>query len=279
MSQYNNLTDKELGFSYWYVTHKYQLLSFLIGTIFVVGIVLGLYAIAQFAVHFFVDKPKIAVQNQELLLHSQIITSQQAVNEQVQDMQVLDVQVIPTNSNKYDIFVPITNPNNTYYALFEYQFLTVNGETEWKKGFLLPGQSLYLHELAYESEQNLKTANVNIRNFNWEKQVNVTEIFEKAQSLIVSNNTYTPATESTPSKVSFTIDNDSAYTYKDVGFFVVGSVGSSVLGVNYIQIDELNAGETQDLEVAWFDNLGGVSTVDIIPEIDLLNPRKILRVR
>jgi len=59
----------------------------------------------------------------------------------------------------------------------------------------------------------------------------------------------------------------------DVGFQVILLSGAQPIAYNYIQINELPSLSSKNLMVSWAENIPTVSSVKIIPQINLFDPK------
>ena len=69
----------------------------------------------------------------------------------------------------------------------------------------------------------------------------------------------------------FSLSNDTAFSYYDVGLFVLLKRGSAIVGVNKTTLSTLNSGEETDVTVNWFGTLPSVSQVEVIPELNIFD--------
>ena len=71
--------------------------------------------------------------------------------------------------------------------------------------------------------------------------------------------------------LNFKLANNSAYSYWQVGGYMILINGNGVVATNYLLVDQLKAGEIRDVSVNWAQSLPPVSTYLIEPEVDILN--------
>ena len=62
------------------------------------------------------------------------------------------------------------------------------------------------------------------------------------------------------------------FNFWDVSFSIVLFNGNIPVAINYITVDSFDSGEVKDLEVNWFNPLDRVTSIEIKPDINILNP-------
>ena len=73
------------------------------------------------------------------------------------------------------------------------------------------------------------------------------------------------------STLNFKITNGSAYSYWQVGVYMVLLGPGNVAGANYIALDQFLSGQTREIEMRWYEVLSSVNKVEILPEINVLD--------
>jgi hypothetical protein len=92
----------------------------------------------------------------------------------------------------------------------------------------------------------------------------------------VSDARFRPPAPDDPLKVSratFNVKNDTAFGYWRVSFFVILWSGSSIVGANSVTISDLRPGETREVAVSWFNEIHGVTRVEVVPEVNIFDDR------
>jgi hypothetical protein len=183
-----------------------------------------------------------------------------------------DVRVFPIGNSRYDFYSQLSNPNPDWWVEFKYQFLFDAGETTPENGFLLPGQEKPVISLAVTSQVPVQVAELKLADIVWHR-INKKVISDYATwqddrlRIEVSN-----ATFSKESGTTFTVFNNTAFSYFDPVFYVLLKRGSSVVGVSRATVASLKAGENQEISLYWFGTLPSVGEVEVIPDIQLFNP-------
>lgn len=274
----NLLTDKELATSYWYVTHKEQLEKAGVIALAIVAGFLFLYGAIGLILFY-------SYQNQELEnLQKQTIAEKinyAYLQEKNNPMPVEKgaVHVLKIDKNHYDIVVNVTNANSIWYlSSFDYYFLLQGQTTNKKTAFLLPGESKYLMNLAWESSQSFSTAELILENLKWQKQADYESLKDKILQVTTDDIKFVPSKklgieEKVPvSQVQFKTKNDSAYNFFQVDYEIVLFRGSQIVGVTKTFVKNFRAGDEETVKVNFYHALGSVDSVLIVSEVDILNP-------
>ena len=73
------------------------------------------------------------------------------------------------------------------------------------------------------------------------------------------------------SRATFDVVNQTGYSYWRVGFFITLWERSKMVGVNYVTISELKAGEIRSVDASWFTALPLVTRVEVTPDINIFD--------
>ena len=82
-----------------------------------------------------------------------------------------------------------------------------------------------------------------------------------------------PADPINVSKASFRITNNSGFGYYKVGFILTLWSGEQLIGVNRVAASNLRPGDVRIVEANWFQDVAGVSRVEVAPELDILDDK------
>lgn len=189
-----------------------------------------------------------------------------------------DVSVFSTGDGRYDFYGTIENTNDDYWMEFTYHFAYSGGQTDAQVGYVYPLEQKPVIELAYESESRPTSATLVIEDYDW-NFIDPHEIADfdawRAERIDfdVTDSEYTTALdlEDVVGRSTFTILNDSAYSYWEPEFYVLLYRGGSVVAVTKTAIPEFMAGETRTIDQNWFGSISSVTKVEAVPEIQLFD--------
>jgi hypothetical protein len=196
-----------------------------------------------------------------------------------EDLEQGESRVISIGDSRYDLYTTILNPNEDWWAEFDYVFSLGDQRTQLRKGFVLPSQQKPVAELAVESVSPIQSTKLIIENVRWHR-VDPHDVPDYAVwagdrlNLVVSNSLFERDTRfdgQSFGRTTFTIENDTAFSYYDVGLFVLLLRGNAVVGVNRTRLSSLESGVQSEVTVNWFGTLPNVSEVQIIPELNIFD--------
>ena len=195
------------------------------------------------------------------------------------DLEQGDGRVISIGNGRYDFYTTITNPNDDWWAEFEYAFSLGDASTDVQTGFILPSQEKPIAELAVESVSPIQSAALQLQNVRWHRVDHHTVPDYSTWSsdrlnFLLSASSFENETRfdgETFGRTTFTIKNDTAFSYYDVGLYVLLLRGNSVVGVNRTSLSSLESGVEEEVTVNWFGTLPSVSEVQIVPELNIFD--------
>lgn len=269
------LTETQFKAATWYVEHKLKLKK--IG----LGILIGFNVLALGYGLFGIVDYYLLSWNRDLTMRREAVLSR--ISGQVlaaiapTPLLPISVQALPTSNGKVDFLAKIQNTNPDWYVSFQYQFSAGGMMTEPQEGFILPLEEKYLFALAQEI--SAREAQLVITDYDWHRTDHRTisdiESWKAARlNFVLEDVTHTPSLQIDTSvgRTSFKVENRTAYGYWRVGFPVVLLRGTTPAAVNYIALDNFDAGEKRQVDVNWFERLPATTEADIRPEVNLFEP-------
>ena len=195
------------------------------------------------------------------------------------DIEQNSVRIFSIGDQRYDLYATIVNPNTDWWAEFSYAFSYNDTQTETRTSFVLPSQEKPVTELAVSSGVPISDAVFVISNIEWHRiDHHVIADYPTWSDDRLNIEVRDPSfvTEKrldgeVYGRTIFTIENHAAFSYYDVGLYVVLKRGSSVVGVNRTTLSTLGTGEEKEVTVNWFGTLPSVSQVEVIPELNIFD--------
>lgn len=272
------LPDRQLDTSYWYVKNKPLLKNILIFFLILINLLIwGGVIYLIFFNYVIVQKSFIQIKNEAAFDY---VNYQAFYNQHMPiDLSNSSLQVINSNGETSTYLVVVNNQNTRWMAYIDICF-SLEGKEDCSKSFIYPQENKYFIK---ESEKSI--GDFRIKNIDWEKVSDFSNIYKERFKFNLSNISFLPAsqyqgTSEVPiSKATFTVQNASAFNYAKVGFYVLLRSATSITAINYITINDLISGEQRSLEATWYETLPRIERVEIIPEVDIINPDNILRIK
>jgi hypothetical protein len=267
------MSEKGLKLAYWYVTNKLLLKRILIIVLIVVNALLAIYLIYLLVFNLYIYRSDYQAMLNNLATINQDYPNLRAVN-LPQDIKIGQIKVLPHNET-YDLMVEIANPNDQWWASFDYKFKINNEFTETRNGFILPRETKRLVDLSV-TNGNLASRLV-LSNVVWQKEINYSSLKNLRLRFDIQNVEYIPAIELgvgqelSVSRVFFTIYNNTAYNYKNVKLLILLKSADKIVAINQIASDTLKSDQSKKLESTFFQDLPRITSVEVIPEVNILD--------
>jgi len=271
----SGLSDKELKFGYFFVKHKLLFKKIFFALFIIFDIYLIGYAGYGYIKYYFIEQNSPSV-----------FTDFKIKQHPPSKIKVLNSQVIFLGKQRYDLFSLVNNQNSDWVINFDYYFIFPGGQTDAKKGFILPNETKFLSELGFKSSRRPRQISLHIENMSW-KRLNKHQIpdyndfYKKHLNFKISNIEFHSAQElalDTISRVNFNIKNNTAYSYWNVGLYVVLYRGSKIVGINHLILDKFLSGEEKDVDVAFYEKLPLVNKVKVVPDLNILDQNVYMKI-
>lgn len=275
----DQLYEKQLGISYWYVTHKILLKHILTIFLIVCDVSLFAYVFYSLSLNLVIRKNDYNAILQDVGTSNHDYSFLRQFN-LPPVISVSNVQTLPGASG-YDIVAEISNSSLKWFATFDYQFKFGEKLSEVRQGFIMPGEKKRIMDLSI-ADGNL-VSNVNFNHVNWQKEINYVKLVQEKFRFDFKNVKYIPSAElglekKVPvNRVSFDIVNSSAYNYSNVVLQIFLKSGGQVVAINQVPSGILQNGQTKSLEVNFFQRLPKIENIEIIPDVNILDPNVFLK--
>lgn len=278
-SEIGKLSEKKLKWGYWWVTHKVQVRKIFTVILGIIAFALVAFAAFGFLDWFFGSGVR---ERSEIGTLTQQVTPFASFREKIKpiDLMIDSPVVLESGNGRYDFFSNATNSNEIWWVTFEYQITASGVVTKTVPSYLLPGETKDLFALGVESDSRPGSPEIAITNLKWnrvdmhEVQPSYAAWSDARLNFRLTGLEFVPpeATDLLPvSNAKFTVVNDTGFSYFTVGFFVTLYSGPKVVGVNYVTISELRAGERRPVEASWFTTLPNISRVAVSPIVNIFD--------
>lgn len=270
------LTEKQLGFAYWYITHKLQLKKLGIGLLIAFDVITVGFGLWGYADYFLISW------NRDLALRRDMpylrFSHELVRSLGPQALNPVSADIFVSGAGKYDFLTKLQNANTDWYADFKYKFVGRGGETAEATGFILPREEKFVSVLGAALASSPVGATFQFTDIAWHRvNRHVIRDYEAWRSerlnMILTNVIHNPSLniDSTVGRTSFDTENRSAFGFWKVGFSVVLLRGSSPAAANHVVLDNFESGEKRHVDVNWFESLPGTTGVDVRPEVNIFD--------
>ena len=219
----------------------------------------------------FVEKRTVARIGLNLGTHHDITGANQA------EALVTSDPLLFASGDRFDYVAEIENGNDDWYADFRYYFKTAEGTTDFERGFVLPGEKKVLASIGQDIGG--RNADLVIEDLTWHRidarEVGDADIWfaehRDIEILDVSHGAGAIIGDQSLIQTTFSVINNSPYSYWTSDFYVVLRRGKTIVGVNKVQLAGLVAGEERDVKVNWFNGVPAGATADVEMSINFFD--------
>ncbi len=182
---------------------------------------------------------------------------------------------------KYDFINKVKNPNDSFFAFINYCFMDGDKELACSGANILPGEDKYLVILSVDYGFSLGNLSFVIKSTNWQRvdfkrYGDWSSYFRERSNFVVSGEKFDSGSSSgaglkNVNNLYFNIKNDSPYNYWELPLLIVLFNNNNVIGVNKYTVYEFMSLSDRDVNISWFNSVGTVDHVLIIPELNILD--------
>lgn len=185
------------------------------------------------------------------------------------------------HNNQYDFVVKVKNPNNNFFANINYCFFDGDKQLACSGSTIFPETAKHLIVLSTKLESRPINLRFVIRSSNWER-VDIRKFpdwkgyYSERINFLVSDTKFeslAPIELSSKSinNISFSIKNNTPYNYREVPLNIILSSRGSIVGVNKYTVTNFMSMEEKRVELSWSNSLSTVDTIEVIPDLNILN--------
>lgn len=269
------LTEKGLGFGYWWVTHKVQVRSATTIALAFLAVPLLAYGTYGFA-DWYLGSGVAERALMGSLAEQQIDYASFRAARAPKELRLESPLVLSSGDKTYDITVRAQNQNARWWVEFDYGF----GVGPKRHAVMLPGEARQLSALGVKADSRPAPSKLLVENLSWHR-VDLHKTRPDYESWAADRLAIRAeaASFSTPQptdavpvwRANFTIVNDTAFGYYDPRFVVMLISGSRIVGVNEVTVDELRPGERRDLAASWYVEVPTVTKIDVKPVVNIFD--------
>jgi hypothetical protein len=278
---------KKLKAGLWYVKHRPLFIKSLLGVFILITIGMWLYVIIGFGWYIFKGMEEDENMINELTRQNLTL----GLKSRTAGQDVLTYSSITTfrRGDKYDLMLKINNPEDKYRAEFDYCFIQGEEKLDCQENFIFPGESKYIlslsHELQSSSNIEFEVKNINWTIINphkipdWEQYKKEHLDFEFTDVEYSSGNKSEYSDKINLNSLKFNAHNATSYGYweADLNIFLYDT--GKITGVNRYTINRFDSGMKEEVELVWPGNIGRVTDVSIIPDLNIMDKSNYIQPR
>lgn len=262
----NQIPEKDIERSLWYIRNKAKIKKGIM--LFIIIITIIFFSVS---IYELIKMRKENINIQEGLKNS-INFSVLGQKNQPQNLLIGNKDIIKSGDDYYDVVISVKNPNpKTAVANLKYRFIYNDKDySNIKETFILPNETKGLIDFNVKTNI-IRKVNIEIVSITWKKFLDYElqqlpqNIFEiKDEDLIIND------TEKSRSIAEFTAVNKSPYSWLETKFYVYLYLGTKIVGVNQINVQNFFSEEERKLQTSWFYKLPSYIKLKIEPETNIL---------
>ena len=275
----DGLTVSKLNLGLWLVRNRPKIIKVIIIILAAISIITWSIFIFTFGYYvFFGMKQDEAVL--QGITNGPSISHDAVMAMAAKDLRFQEAATLKVLNNRYDFFVLASNPNDKFYAEFDYYFLADNKQTETKHGFLLPRESKYFFQLNEDFQSMPDSLEFRASEIKWTridaKKFPDWENFAQERLNITTGNIQFFPSRSTVltekvdlNELKFTTTNNTIFNYWQVNLKILLYSRGNIIGVNEYAVENLMTNESRDIVMTLPGRYSVVDEIKIIPEINI----------
>lgn len=198
--------------------------------------------------------------------------------QKAKDIMISEIVSLPSSENKKDLVVKAVNPNDNFFiSRILFQFFAGDAMIYEGESFLYPKEQQYLVAYGIPSE-NLTSVTFAIKEISFSRvHLDFENFVNKRRAFKIDNMQYIPSNELPNtgtlaiSQTRFRITNESTFSYKLVDINIALYSSESVVAVSTTKIKNFNSQDSHDVVINWLAPIPGVSRMEILPHINVLD--------
>jgi hypothetical protein len=301
----DQISNRQLSWGLWFVAHREGLKKLGYGLLIAVSVVSWGYTLWGLTDHFLLRGLDLRRAIQRDLATRQNPRAAIIQRQRPKQLEIAEVLLIPNGSTSFDVAARVVNPNPRWLATVEYHLEVPGAPAEIERTVLLPGRDHWLIRLNAESKANPSSAALTFSRIDWQRlsHLDVADpkrFMDERLNVEITQSAFVPPREltlggtgptatgtgpaavpaavaqATVSRAAFTVVNRSAYGVKDLELVVLLRRSGGIVAVNQIVLNDVRSGESRAAAATWFHPLGLVQAVEVIPYVNVFDPRAFL---
>lgn len=270
------LSEGELKFGYWFVSHKAGIRKFLIICLIIFCVLTFSYVFFSLGRYYFIQYGE--YQTSLATLSEDLVNVQgQHILNQVQPLELLTRDILPGDRGKVDIAIRVRNPNLNWGLNSVVYQVSLGGKFYDKQtSFVLPGEEKYFMILNVDGNTS-GTPQIFFENEEWTRVTKYETWGPERTNFVVNDQKFSSARQSELSgqlpisEVTATIFNDTAFNYNEVIVQTALFSGTRLAGISKVPIGDFRSRQTRPLVTRWTQSLPSISKVEVIPSVNILD--------
>jgi len=266
-----DLSNKKLKLAFWITSHRLQLRKMFVIFLVLLSAYFYLYIFVKLILLFGIQaQPHVNAMSQ--LTRNYLNYSVLNESFKAQELQFSGVEVLLGAQGKKNLAVLVKNPNKNFYAeMVDYEFYSGEEVIAVGSTYVYPDSEKYIVALGQESAlaRDIRLAITAIK---WTRTS--PEFFIKtaeSRRLVASGERVRNIANTSYTNSSFTLTNQSIFSYWNVDTYVYLFNGSKLVSVGYTNIEKLGPLERREVEYNFLIPFSGTPRIEVVADINVLD--------
>lgn len=193
-----------------------------------------------------------------------------------ESLRIGDAKEFSLGGDEYDFYAIVGNPNEEWFATFTYYFSSSAGDSEKLNGAVMPLSESHLVAIRQQVDSRPVGSDLIVEDIEWHrvdaKEISdIEEWLEEHNKFDVMDAEYSldlEVADENIARTSFTLNNNTPYSYWNPEFIVLITRAGSVAGVNTVTVNGFASGESREMDVNWFGSVPSSGSVEVISNIN-----------
>lgn len=271
------LSNTQLRAATWYVRHRHTLATIGVVALGLFGAVTLLYSSWQWGYYFFVGYVEDQRMDRENVLLFQNYQRIQPLYG-AQPLQYGAPQILNNGNNVFDLVAEVRNRNERWIAEVTYHYAIGQVRTPTETLVLPPGQTNLLPALGVRPDRAIASAQLVIESLRWRHLS--PHVLDDVATYVTDRTSFTltdvqqtrgSVSAAPTDRITFSVTNDTAFTFFSASFLVVLYDRGVVSAVRPLSIDTFAAGETRTVDLRFVTGFGQSSELIILPTTNIFD--------
>lgn len=272
------ITDKQLKFSYWYLSYKKNLRRGLIILLLVCNAVIY-FRVFYPIVSYLAFLPAAEAWPKQMIEQS-VNWSKARTTIAPKNIVITESKVVPSGPGVYDVITWVKNPNEKWYARsIDYTVVFAGQKSKVANTFLLPGEERVILTKDFHTTDptaaEKETSKIQFENPDWQMLDNPENyLLPKFQT----NNIMLEdlSDQYTKHRVTGELKNLSLFGFRTLNIIVIISQGSKPVAVSTTTIQNIELHETRPIDIRFTQDLSTATNIDLFVITDNLDKSNLI---
>ncbi|MBU0706906.1 hypothetical protein KKG41_00865 [Patescibacteria group bacterium] len=277
MSEEKVVSDRQLKFSYWFLSNKNRLKRLLLVTLIVINA--GLYTRVLLFVIPYISDMEYMNKWPNTMIASTIDWPAIHINIAPKEAIVVETEIIKAGPGAYDVVIWLRNPNKKWYANnIDYKVIFAGQKTEARSTYLLPGEKMIVYAQDFRSTSNdamNEDVHFLISDTRWEQISNVAD-YDLPNFITADTKIQSIDDQATQARVISDITNKSTANLRSVEVIALVWSNDELIAVKSTTLNDFYVNSTRPVDIRFSENILKATEVELYVQSDNLSKSNVI---